>query len=247
MAVEQYQQMLDELSKKHSAEKREGYTSQAALVGQAKTLRQRVFAKLVGHYEEPTIHFMHMWTLGLNDCGESKSESGPEFKIRPKHLSIRYLLAACKRSKACKEMLSQIPIVAGTKSADLELLPALQDLANIVAWEAAEAFTASYYPGIPGVEALSTDHIRDVVQALQREMDREGNRVGKKPCVFEDLPPDRRRALAERRRYWFGKYGITPAKWKTGRFSLWDISSDEVWPPEGYYNRYDNGPRIRPY
>ena len=54
-------------------------------------------------------------------------------------------------------------------------------------------------------------------------------------CEDSDLKSYRQIALAERRRYWFGVFGITPKSWKTGKWSLWDVKSIPY--PNGYEMR----------
>ena len=66
--------------------------------------------------------------------------------------------------------------------------------------------------------------------AMQREVDREALRQHIPPADLRKLPPDRKRALAERRRYLFAKFGITVESWASGHFSLWDVA-DEAYPP----------------
>ena len=62
------------------------------------------------------------------------------------------------------------------------------------------------------------------------EVDREALRQHIPPADLRKLPPDRKRALAERRRYLFAKFGITVESWASGHFSLWDVA-DEAYPP----------------
>ena len=66
------------------------------------------------------------------------------------------------------------------------------------------------------------------MHALQREMDREGKSRQRYPVEFIALPKERQRALAERRRWWFQKFSITPERWATGHWSVWDVSEDEM-------------------
>jgi hypothetical protein len=42
------------------------------------------------------------------------------------------------------------------------------------------------------------------------------------------LPRDRQRALAERRRWWFTKFSITPERWQSGYWSVWDVSDEQM-------------------
>jgi hypothetical protein len=103
----------------------------------------------------------------------------------------------------------------------------LQDLADVVAWEATEAFTASYYPGLPDV-FVPEEHVSVIMDAMQREMDREGKSRQKIPVNFASLEPARQRALAERRRWWFRKFSITPERWNTGTWSLWEVVTEPM-------------------
>jgi len=96
--------------------------------------------------------------------------------------------------------------------------------------KAREAFFAEYFPRLQDVY-VPDEHVRAVMDALQREIDREARRRQEKRAVFSELPWERQQALAEWRRYWFGKFGITPETWPSGKLSLWDISEDPV-PPE---------------
>ncbi|KKK63260.1 hypothetical protein LCGC14_2996100, partial [marine sediment metagenome] len=114
---------------------------------------------------------------------------------------------------------------------DPELIVPLQDLADIIAWEASEAFRASYYPGIPEVDALTPDHVTEIMAGMQREATRE--RRSKQEVLYAELPRKRQVALAERRRWWFGHFGITPQSWKSGNFSLWNVSADRDIPDMG--------------
>jgi len=71
-------------------------------------------------------------------------------------------------------------------------------------------------------------HVQIVMQALQREMDREGKSRQRHPVEFLALPKERQRALAERRRWWFQKFSITPECWVTGHWSVWDVSEEAM-------------------
>jgi hypothetical protein len=111
---------------------------------------------------------------------------------------------------------------------DRELIDPLQDLGQVIALEASAAFRAEYYPGVPDVDALSDDHVAAVMMAMQREMEREGSSRHKSVTKYTELPFERQRALAERRRHWYGKFGITPATWRSGVFSLWDVANEPL-------------------
>jgi len=189
------------------------------LIGQAKTLRERSFARLVQGLQHDSIEFCH----------------APQqvFQIHPVDASLEGLMYACSANTWARDILSVIPITRPARSAvsDPELVPMLQDLADIIAWEATQAFSSDYYPGIPDI-IMPDDHVELVMQSLQREMDREGKSRQREPAEFASLNKDRQRALAERRRWWFSKFSITPERWETGKWCLWQVS-DESMPEMG--------------
>jgi hypothetical protein len=182
------------------------------LLSGATTLRERAFARVVAGIKERSIQFVH--------CPEV-------FEIYPANPSVQAILHSCASHCGARDALAAIPIARAPRSArsDPELVPMLQDLADIVAWEATQAFTTTYYPGLPDI-FVPEDHIAVVMEALQREMDREGKSRQKIPVDFASLPPDRQRALAERRRWWYSKFSITPERWKGGTWSLWEVSTE---------------------
>lgn len=184
------------------------------LIGQAKTLRERAFARSVSAIHHGSISFTH---------------SSEAFQIHPLEPTPGGLMYACSANTWARDMLSLLPITRPARSSlgDPELVPALQDLGDILADEATAAFNADYYPGIPDV-SVPEDHIDTVMRALQREMDREGKSRQRVPARYEDLPRDRQRALAERRRWWFGRYSITPERWQTGKWVLWDVVDEPM-------------------
>lgn len=222
----------------------EDFITGHALISEAKTLRQRVFARRVRHYSKPNISLSGNDTVGLNETKAMFNTHDRVIEIEPKRMNLVSLMRACWLNKEARAYLSEIPIVNSTKTVDLELNYSLQDLADAVAWEASEAFTAHHYTG-RDVDALSRDHIKELMVALQRELNRESHRTGREAARFLDLPFERQRALAERRRWWFQQFGITPQQWKKGKFSLWKVSNKVHWPPEGFYNRYNRVGRGR--
>jgi hypothetical protein len=207
---------------------------------QALTLRQRVFVRLLRHVERSPregewwfVSFTYWHRSAMADAAAWR------FEVMPRDsTSLPSLMAACYRNRECRAALAELPFIGRQRAADPELRETLQELADAVAWEGSEAFSAAYYPGVEEVEPLGPDHIRDIMQGMQREMDREGVRVSRQAARFEDLPPDRQRALAERRRMWFARFGITPERWKRGTFSVWEVNSHITWPPEGLYLRW---------
>ncbi|MEO8456680.1 MAG: hypothetical protein ABI559_02600 [Chloroflexota bacterium] len=184
------------------------------LIGQARTLRERAFARAVSSLNHDSISFSH---------------TPDSFQIHPMDASPDGLLYACSANTWARDALAMLPITRPARSSlsDPELVPMLQDLADILADEASLAFSASYYPGVPDVD-VPDEHVSVVMRALQREMDREGKSRQRVPARYEDLPRDRQRALAERRRWWFGRYSITPERWLTGKWVLWDVTDQPM-------------------
>ena len=185
------------------------------LISQGRTLRERAFARLTGALHHDSIEFVH----------------APQqvFQIHPVEPTLEGLIYACSANTWARDILSVVPVTRPARSAlsDPELVPMLQDLADILAVEATHAFSADYYPGIPDV-TVPDDHVGAVMEALQREMDREGKSRQREPARFASLPPERQRALAERRRWWFAKYSITPERWQTGKWSLWEVADEPM-------------------
>ncbi len=164
---------------------------------QARTLRERAFILLTSYPEG-------YWRLAIN----------PEAALQE---HIRASFVNPERRKILSSILIWLPTSSGCA-----LHPGLQDLANILSIEADEAFYSDYYPRLPDVD-VPPEHVREVIEALQREMDREAQRRKMKPVRFGNLPWERQCALTERRRYWFGQFGITPAAWERGAWSLWRV------------------------
>jgi hypothetical protein len=187
---------------------------------EATTLRQRVFARLVSQAmrDESQNRRIH----------HRAADGGLRvFTLPPGDLTVPALLHDVEKGEN-REDFSAVPFVGRTYVVDPELPEWLQDLAEIIAYESGEAFQADFYPGVADVEPLTEEHAMAVMEALQREMDREAKRRSKTTVSYVDLPPERRMALAERRRYWFGKFGITPQNWANKTFSLWDVSNDPL-------------------
>jgi len=185
------------------------------LLSEARTLRERAFCRLVEGLDHDSIKFSHT----------------PQqiFQIHPVESSLGGLMSASAANTWSRDRLANIPIARAGRSAlsDPELVPMLQDLANILAAEATQAFSEAYFPGVPDVH-VPEDHVEIVMRALQREMDREGKSRQRRPVEFTALPRERQRALAERRRWWFQKFSITPERWQGGYWSLWEVSEEEM-------------------
>ena len=150
-------------------------------------------------------------------------------------------MAACEQHEQLRLDASALQICGvriETTTGNDEVREVLQDLADAVAWEASEAFDASYYPRPLDVVPLADEHVVQVMAAMQREVDREARFSGG-AAQFANLPWERQLALVERRRMWFARFGITPESWKTGRWSLWEVSDEVTWPPYEYYCAWD--------
>jgi len=125
---------------------------------------------------------------------------------------------------------------------DPDLPPALQDLGDEINEDIREALVGlddpdAYYPGVDsGIEPVSDDHVRLVIWAMQRELDRELRAIGAggiplPAAPLEQLPWRFQRALAERRRLRYAQWGITGEVWRSGSWSLWDVPEDEAYIP----------------
>ncbi len=196
------------------------YVDYKELFASATTLRQRAFARMFSSYSgEPG-------KLQLSDANVNNKE----IKIITK--GARGMMAACYRDRDIRAKLRKLTIIASHRmyDGDPELHTGLQDLADIVSVEAHSAFTEEYYPGMPDVDALTDEEVDAVMAGMQREVTRE--RRGVQEVFYSKLPRPRQVALAERRRHWFGVFGITPKSWKTGKWSLWNVPSVPF--PEDY-------------
>ena len=198
----------------------------STLLKQTRIISERCFSRVfTGLHPTGNIQFR-----GIND----------KFTIKlPQKHTARTLMEACRDNPGAKEYLSWLPIMnkPSNPNADYELYLALQDLADIIAWEATNAFTEAYFPAPMNVEPLSEDHVKELMIGMQREMDREGFARSKSASDFADLSWERQVSLAERRRMWFRVYGITPQSWRTGFWNLWAIS-DETLPTGPDYTNF---------
>ncbi len=201
--------------------------SAGTLLAEAKTLRQRCFAKLFNGFDKTTD------LIRISYTGHTS------IKIKPFTNTLRSLLPACYRNRELRKSLASIPIASGPgrSNGNPELVEPLQDLANIVAYEIRLAYEDDYYPGMPDVDPMTEEHVDQIMIAMQREVDREQRYVDgrtryKVTVHLPDLSRARKIALAERRRYWFGVFGITPRSWKTGKWSLWKVANIPY--PDGY-------------
>jgi len=188
------------------------YVDTSTRLREATTLRRRVLARLlIPRIIDNTTVISHVGVI-VPDAG----------------LTVDGAYEVLLTGEFSREALTRIPL-AKKAYVDPEVITELQDLADIVAWEATQAFKADYYPRPLDVVPLDEEHVTAVMQGLQREMDREGNSRNMMPTVFEELSRERQRALAERRRAAYALFGITPENWsgwETSTFSLWDVNDD---------------------
>ena len=127
---------------------------------------------------------------------------------------------------------------------DSELHEGLQDLGNLITRDVHDACAAFddpfvYYPGAPAgsIDPVPEDHVRLVMAAMQRELDREP-RSHPAPHRFDyipapplsELPWEVQVALAERRRYRFKQWGIGHAEWEKNEWSIWNVPDDDYFP-----------------
>jgi len=143
------------------------------------------------------------------------------------------------------QLVTSIPDNYQRTPRDPDLHPALQDLADEINEDIREALSAlddphAYFAGVDeGIEPVSDDHVKLVIWAMQRELDRElrpapgqAGMLSSLPAApLWDLPWSVQRALAERRRLRFVEYGITRDNWQSGLWSLWNVPSDPTYVP----------------
>jgi len=218
----------------------EALVSRTLLFPQATTLRQRVFARSFSSFvrysllDDPTEFLKVRFNVFEEkfDC---------EF---PKSWTLRGVMAACRRTPTVRKALSKLSFVEPpiNSAADIQLARPLQDLADIIAHEATSAFIDAFYPGVIDVEPLTREHVLAVMVGMQREMDRESSNRLKVKSDLLALTPERQRALAERRRFWYGQFGITPKTHPNKTFSLWDVSNVQLSDPRLLGVQFDTNP-----
>lgn len=149
------------------------------------------------------------------------------------------------RVGALSPLLTQVPEDEVPNHRDPDLHPALQDLGNEINEDIREALDTldnprAYYPGIDeGIEPVSDDHVRLVIWALQRELNRELRRgdgylaaLPPLPAApLASLPWETQRALAERRRLRYKQWGLGREQWEQGHWDLWAVPEDPSYVP----------------
>jgi len=149
-----------------------------------------------------------------------------------------------------RDRLSKIQLRYITSGAvDHELHFCLQDLGDEINWDIHEACAAFdnpdvWYPGVDDeIEPVTDEHIDKVIDAMQRELNRElrGTPLSgskKLPAApLAKLPQRVKRALVERRRYRFLQYGITKKNWEDNVFSVWNVREDPEFIPRRHFER----------
>jgi hypothetical protein len=152
----------------------------------------------------------------------------------PRHERTDYLISVLKKNQEFYSDLDNFPLIKNVLGAShlIELVEPLQSLADIIAYEARQAFISDYYPPLNKWD-LEPEFVEKVLHAMQQELNREGSSRGITPIKYTDLPYERQYALVERRRYWYYFYGITYDEWSQKRFSIWKVP-DEVIPDDVY-------------
>ena len=139
-----------------------------------------------------------------------------------------------------RELLAAVPEHYQRTPRDPDLHPALQDLADDINEDIRDALEALdnpnvFYPGVDeGIEPVTDDHVKLVIWAMQRELDRELRPAEGQAGMLSSLPAAPlwglpwhvQRALAERRRLRFNQWGIGRSQWQQGTWSLWDVPAD---------------------
>ncbi len=142
-------------------------------------------------------------------------------------------------------LIRSLPEAPQRANRDPDLHSALQDLGDEINEDIREALESiddphAWYPGIDeGIEPVTDDHVRLVIWALQRELDRElrtgsGSMSSLSPLPappLAALPWDVQRALAERRRWRYRQWGLGRDQWEKGLWNLWDVPADAEYVP----------------
>lgn len=164
----------------------------------------------------------------------------------PEFQQIRDALSSLDlRLGQARPLLTEKPENPQWSARDPDLPPALQDLADEINEDIREALNALdnpkyYYPGVDsGIEPVSDDHVKLVIWAMQRELNRElrphewhyGGSPPLPAAPLEQLPWEVQRALAERRRLRFAQWGIFREQWEKGKWSLWEVPLDPDYVP----------------
>jgi hypothetical protein len=138
----------------------------------------------------------------------------------------------------------EVPDDRKPASRDPDLHPALQDLGNEINEDLHEALDSlddarAFYPGVDeGIEPVTDEHVKLVIWALQRELNRELRSPNGQPGMptlpaapLSELPWQVQRALAERRRWRYQQWGVGRSEWERNEWSLWNVPEDGDYVP----------------
>ena len=211
--------------------------------------RLRAFATLV-HSVDPTTG-----AVALRDTHQPFIQPGKPLTYRelldrvetdPALANVHQVLGALPlRLGHPRPLVDAIPPEHQWTARDPDLPPALQDLGDEINEDIREGLAAfdnphHYYPGIDsGIDPVPDDHVKLVIWALQRELNRElrpneGHYGGSPPlpaAPLTDLPWHVQRAIVERRRLRYLQWGIGKAEWESGVWSLWSVPRDDEYVP----------------
>lgn len=166
--------------------------------------------------------------------------ASPTFHRYQRDVPIPTVAAISNSARECGQY-AELALYLPTAGGDPTLHIGLQDLGddiNVDVHDACEAaFHSLPYAGVDdGIEPVTDDHVRLVIPALQRELDRElrsgpggGHHLPAYP--LKTLPWAIQRALAERRRLRYQQFGLTREVWKRATWSLWDVPLDDDYIP----------------
>jgi hypothetical protein len=224
--------------------------------------RLRAFATLV-HSVDPTTG-----SVALRDTHQAFHTPGrpityAELLERVEQLpqleTTRQLLSALPlRLGHQRPLVMEIPPESQWTARDPDLPPALQDLGDEINEDVRDALDsldnpAHYYPGVDeGIEPVPDEHVKLVVWALQRELNRElrpnEGRYGGSPPLpaapLSQLPWEIQRALVERRRLRYQQWGIRKEQWAAGTWNLWEVPVDADYMPRRSARLYASMPSI---
>ena len=185
--------------------------------------------------------------VNLPDTPQTWGEVLSAIDTNPDLSKYREDMSSLQLRTGIQTVYTEIPenYAMGTKDAVLH--QGLQDLGWQIVHDISKACDVFnnpdlYYPGVEdGIEPVPEDHVKLVIWALQRELNRElryshpnipvlSNQLPAVPLA--ELPWRIQRALVERRRLRYAQWGITHQNWLDNSWSLWNVPMDEDWVPQ---------------
>ncbi len=218
-------------------------------------------AHVVGHLV-PFAHVMHVPGEAYEMLASRVVRAAD--LLKPPELEALQFRSPLPEARVLHEVGADPADIAPKSAYDPELLPFLQDLADQVFADMRAVLVAlddpaAYVPGVePGsIEPVPDAHVRLVIAAMQRELDREMRSVRgrsspdvppvereivshtghvtythlRPPVPLAALPWHAQRALVERRRLRMLQWGITHEVWRTGIWSVSGVHPDPNWTP----------------